>query len=234
MRNRTLFLFFCLILFGGAGQELYAQKYSPRVEQIRREVRGQRDEPAKIGKLISYARQVYREAPELAKEYTRGATVLADFHKTKQKEAYTSRGFIHYTLGEFNEAAIHLNKAATFETDLTAKANLYEKQGNAYVRLGQNTKAVSAFIQARNLYQRAGKSESVVGAYNSLGQVYFRQEEYQKALTAFQSALPLARTLKKPAIVTSINRNIQACQAILQNSANVEALKIESLDVQEQ
>ncbi|MFK7972358.1 MAG: adenylate/guanylate cyclase domain-containing protein [Bacteroidia bacterium] len=234
MKNRFTCLLLCCVFLLSNGVHLYAQTYSPRVEQIRQEIKGLRDDVNKITSLMGYARKVYKEAPDLAKEYARGATVLADRFSAKQKEAYRNRAIIHYTLGEFSEAAKFLGKAASFESGAAGKANLYEKQATAYVRLSKNNQAIAAFEKARRLYLQAGKKEEAVGVKNSVGEVYFKQRSYSEALKAFQSALPLARTLNKPNIIRSLEKNIAACNAILANSSDVEALRIESLEVQEQ
>jgi class 3 adenylate cyclase len=227
-------LFFCLCFFLLSWQASIAQTYGPQIEQIRADVRSQRDDGNKIPLLMRYSREVYGQAPELAKEYARGATVLADRYKVKQKEAYTRRAFIHYTLGEFDPAADFLGKAASFETSPAGKGELYENQAKAYKRLGKSNLAAATYDKARRYFQQAGKTEDAVKAYSAIGEVRFKQQKYQEALDAFSAALPLAKKINKPATVRSIQRNIAACKAILDNTTSVEALKIESLEVQEQ
>lgn len=225
----------CCLLIAAWGfcSPIMAQTYSPKVEAIRNEVKSIPITEAKVPILMNYAKQVYREAPELAKEYARGATVIADKFQSKQKEAYTSRAFIHYTLGEFGEAANFLGRAVSFESNAAKKANLFEKQGNAYLRLKRYNQAVSAFDSARKLYQQAGNKEAAVGAYNSMGEVRFRQKKYAEALSHFKNALPLAQQLNKARILGSIRKNIDVCESILNNTTDVDAMRIESLEVQE-
>ena len=231
MSIRFLFFFCCFLITLPLA---HGQTYSPEIEQIRAEIKSSRDDASKIPLLMRYSRVVYGKAPELAKEYARGATVLADRYKTQQKEAYTRRAYIHYSLEEFAPAADFLGKAISFETSAAGKGKLSESQGKAYAKLNKNNQAAAAFGRASQFFQQAGKVEEAVIATSAMGEVRFRQSKYNDAIEAFSSALPLARTLNKPSIVRSLQRNIAACKAILANTSSVEALKIESLEAQEQ
>jgi len=72
------------------------------------------------------------------------------------------------------------------ETDSVNLANVYNSIGFAYVNLGSNKKAEEVLLQTISF------NSNYDAPYNNLGDLYVNMKKYQKALSAYQTAIKIA------------------------------------------
>lgn len=134
-------------------------------------------EPANYGRLI----QVYELLSAAGyKEEATGYLETALTEKTAKMSAF-DEGRIRYYLGQYEEAQVLLEEA---KKDGTADAYLY--LGMAYEATGDYNYAITNVYTS---YLKKGEANAEI--YNQLGLCYMKQEEYEKALEAFQNAMQI-------------------------------------------
>ncbi len=101
-------------------------------------------------------------------------------HKAKANELENA--------GDFNQAAFHLNKAATI-----------------YWVNGFPNKAIPLFEQTITLNERIGNNNAIRMLNNNIAMIYTDEEDYPKALSYFNKSLSIARQMsRKPDIAASL------------------------------
>jgi type IV pilus assembly protein PilF len=91
-------------------------------------------------------------------------------------------GRAYVQMGDFEKAAIHLNKALQIKPNYSDAMN---HLGIIYSREGKYTQALELFRKAAEDYLYPAR----FFAYNNLGSVYLRMGQYDKALEAFRKAV---------------------------------------------
>ena len=101
-------------------------------------------------------------------------------HKAKANELENA--------GDFNQAAFHLNKAATI-----------------YWVNGFPSKAITLFEQTITLNEHIGNKNAIRMLNNNIAMIYTDEEDYSKALLFFNKSLSIARQMsRKPDIAASL------------------------------
>ncbi|HPF92418.1 MAG TPA: tetratricopeptide repeat protein, partial [Tenuifilaceae bacterium] len=101
-------------------------------------------------------------------------------HKAKANELENA--------GDFNQAAFHLNKAATI-----------------YWVNGFPIKAIPLFEQTITLNERIGNKNAIRMLNNNIAMIYTDEEDYPKALSYFNKSLSIAKQMnRKPDIAASL------------------------------
>lgn len=92
-----------------------------------------------------------------------------------------------YSLKRYEAAVGAYNQAIQIAPD---DVWLWNNRGEAYIRLGQTDRAIVDFKKAIELDE--SKSRSFV-PWNNLGKLYYQQQDYQKAIDAYEQALSVKK-----------------------------------------
>jgi tetratricopeptide (TPR) repeat protein len=84
---------------------------------------------------------------------------------------------------EYDKAAVAYGLAAKAETEAEERANMYRRQGTAYLRAEQYTKAVDAYVKALN-----NGIEKEGPVYMSITEAHFYNNNFREALKSVQEA----------------------------------------------
>lgn len=122
--------------------------------------------------------------------------------------AYADKAWFFFSRGEYNNA-IEVSQTALNEKTVdkfpSLKARLIQNIGISYGSLGSYKIAADYFIQAKEIFENIGDTESLKTINNNLGVVYLFLENYQAALDIFLELDAIEQKQKNPAISTAVN-----------------------------
>ena len=107
---------------------------------------------------------------------------------------------------DFNQAAFHLNKAATI-----------------YWVNGHSQKAVELFEQTIELNKKIGNLNAIKTLFNNIGLIYIENEDFPEALNVFSKSLEVSRQMNRKADIAASLLNLANVQSEMSNYK--EALK---------
>jgi tetratricopeptide (TPR) repeat protein len=115
---------------------------------------------------------------------------------------------------------------------LVAEARYYE--GWALWNLGENTQALTAYDEARRIYNEAGRRKSVSDVLNAAATVHWKLGEYDKALRIYEECLAIQREIGSKVGVAATLNNIANIYKDRDQLANARRFYEESLALEKE
>jgi DNA-binding SARP family transcriptional activator/Flp pilus assembly protein TadD len=138
----------------------------------------------------------YPEAITIHSHARRAASQLRDH--AAEATALTSLGAVDMRQGRYQQAASHLQQAASLfrqAGDRTGEARALGNLGTIDLQQGRYEQATSHLQQAGSLFRQAGDRTGEAHALGTLGILDLRQGRYEQAASHLQQALALSREI---------------------------------------
>ncbi len=193
---RTLFICPLLCLT----TDLSAQSFKQTIDSLTQLAATDQPDTLRLYIWLDLSRNLQRFRPEDADSV---ATLVEK--KSKQlgllsfeTKAYTQRGNIQFISGNLNYAAEFYSLAlqiAVFQKDTAQIAQLNNKIGQSYRKLGIYDKALEFAFKAIELYGASGNIEGVSDGFNTIALTYKSNKQYNDAIKYFKKSINLRKTL---------------------------------------
>jgi signal transduction histidine kinase len=106
--------------------------------------------------------------------------------------------------------AIHAHTAALNINNKELIAKSVNMTGNAYYLMGDFTKSMEHYLEALEIREAIGDSNSIASSFNNIGAVYLQMKDYDQALHYLKKAKIIFEALRDEAYLFSIINNIGA------------------------
>ncbi|MDP5172278.1 MAG: hypothetical protein NWR72_18685 [Bacteroidia bacterium] len=214
------------------------------VQRLRTDLDQMDNGTAKVLKLISGSRAVFDSNQEGAITYAKQAITMAASLGLKEERglALSNLGFLYYKMKAYDQVISHLEQTTTWRNqnlsntsdNLLELARDYRLIGNAWEEKGRLDKAYEAYQSGVGYAIRSKNAEETAFAYNRMGEVQIKLENFQKAITHYNQALPIARTSGNASLRRTVEKNVATSVVLLQNYLEKQQIQMEVEEVQSQ
>lgn len=240
VRHRKLKIHFLLPLMI-LGFSLQAQT---DLQRLKAEIDRMPNGPAKVMKLISASRSIANEQAGTAVVYAKQAITLAAGLQllNERGQALSNLGTIYFTTKKYDLAVTQLEqtvvwKKANLPDDPRFKVDLAKDQriiGNAYEEQRNWEKAYASYVKGVQFAKAGGSADEAAYAYNRMGEVQVKMENFQRAITHFNQAMPEARRSGNASLQRAVEKNLGTTVALLQNYLEKQQIQTQVEEVQVQ
>src|SRR6056297_2495036 len=232
MREKLLFLFFCLFL----AISLSAQQSSLDSFLLAHE---HEHDTMKIDLLLDeyFSRYIRGEVHD-GEECLDKALAIAEDCECLWSEGKVLLKYGDYfkISGDYDQAVDYYLEAKKIFTDLKkvkALGTLFNNLGATYENMGKYEEAMSNLMEALAIYESINDSYSIAKTYVNLGLLYFRQEEYDKSLEFYNRSLQIKRSLNDQEGIALLYNNIAIVNYYTENYDSVRYYFQKAYDIYE-
>jgi len=232
MREKLLFLFFCLFL----AISLSAQQSSLDSFLLAHE---HEHDTMKIDLLLDeyFSRYIRGEVHD-GEECLDKALEIAEEYECLWSEGKVLLKYGDYfkISGDYDQAVDYYLEAKKIFTDLKkvkALGTLFNNLGATYENMGKYEEAMSNLMEALAIYESINDSYSIAKTYVNLGLLYFRQEEYDKSLEFYNRSLQIKRSLNDQEGIALLYNNIAIVNYYTENYDSVRYYFQKAYDIYE-
>jgi len=167
----------------------------------------------RVDDLLSQAREVLYNDPQLAIEYCNQARDLAAESGLiwQQSKALSGLGVANYLLGEYQQARDYYQASLDLAEDLEDRelmADALNNLGVIYFVWGEHDKALEYYLRTLAIRLEMNDARGTGQGYNNVANIYHTAGEYEQALNYYQRSLEYYVAEADTAMITSSLNNI--------------------------